>query len=59
MERSSNSEADMVTNSEKANILRAKEALREIISGKCQLFDLLPRDKTKGNIFRPLLFRAA
>jgi len=42
MERSSNSEADMVTNSEKANILRAKEALREIISGKCQLFDMLP-----------------
>ena len=42
MERSSNSEAGVVTNSEKANVLRAKDALSEIIPGKCQLFDTLP-----------------
>jgi len=38
----------MVTNSEKANILRAKEALRKIISGKCQLFDMLPKSLRCG-----------
>jgi hypothetical protein len=43
MERSLNSEAGMGTNSKKANILRAQDALREMIPGKCQLFDMLPK----------------
>ena len=42
MERGLNSEAGVVTNPEKADILKAKDALGGIIPGKCQLFDMLP-----------------
>jgi hypothetical protein len=37
----------VVTNCKKANILRAQDALKEIIPGKCQLFDMLSRFATR------------